>query len=224
MRDVMIHNVYRTGNLFHTFLDNLPADEPLLLDTHEFSSQLSAAISDNSADHVLLGDINIHHPNWGGPRARPHRASQLLLPLQELHNLTILLPPATLTFNGHGGVSMIDLVFSSPALSNTLIACCLRKDLDHGSDHFPIETSFMFTPHVSPHIPKPLWRKANKDVLSSKATELDLPPRNYENCEDIDAGVDRLVRWIKEAVAQHIPLSKPAFFPFLGGLVSSPSW
>jgi hypothetical protein len=73
---------------------------------------------------------------------------------------------------------MIDLVFSSPALSNTLTACCLREDLDHGSDHFPIETSFLFSPHVSPHIPKPLWRKANKAALSLKAMELDLLPRN----------------------------------------------
>ncbi len=90
----------------------------------------------------------------------------------------------------------------------------MREDLDHGSDHFPIETSFLFSPHVSPHVPKPLWRKANKAALSLKATELDLLLRNYKNCEDIDAGVDRLVRWIKEAVAQHIPLSKPASFSF----------
>jgi hypothetical protein len=88
----------------------------------------------------------------------------------------------------------------------------LREDLDHRSDHFPIETSFLFSPPLSPHVPKPLWKKANKAVLSLKATELDLLPRNYENCKEIDAGVDRLVRWIKEAVAQHIPLSKPASF------------
>ncbi len=37
-------------------------------------------------------------------------------------------------------------------------------------------------------------------------------PRNYKICDDIDAGVERLVRWIKEAVAQHIPLSKPVSF------------
>ncbi len=42
-----------------------------------------------------------------------------------------------------------------------------------------------------------------------KARELDLLPRSYENLEDIDAGVDKLVRWINEAVAQHISFSKP---------------
>ncbi len=80
------------------------------------------------------------------------------------------------------------------------------------SDHYPIETSFSFSPHVSLHVPKPLWRKADKAALSLKARKLDLLPRNYENCKDIDAGVDSLVRWIKEAVAQHVPLTKPASF------------
>jgi hypothetical protein len=88
----------------------------------------------------------------------------------------------------------------------------LREKLDLGSDHYPIESSFLCSLHVSPQVPKPLWRKADKAALSLRARELDLLPRNHENCEDIDAGVDSLVRWIKEAVAQHIPLSKPVSF------------
>jgi hypothetical protein len=97
-------------------------------------------------------------------------------------------------------------------LINILTACRLREDLDHGSDDYPIETSFLFSPHVSPPLLKPLWKKADKAALSLRAKELDLLPRIYENCEDIDAGVDRLVRWIKEVVAQYIPLSKPVSF------------
>ncbi len=107
---------------------------------------------------------------------------------------------------------MINLVFSSPALSNTLTSCCLREDLGHGSDHFHIKSSFMFSPQVFLLVPRPMWRKADKAALSLKASELDLLPRCYKNCEDIDAGVDRLVRWIKETVAQHIPLLKPVSF------------
>ncbi len=84
---------------------------------------------------------------------------------------------------------------------NTLTACLLRKDLDDGLDHYPIDTSFMFSPNITPHIPKPLWRKADKAALSQRARDFNLLPRNYESCKDIDAGVDRLVRWIKEAVA-----------------------
>ncbi len=75
VRDVMIHNVYRTQNPPHTASESQPPDEPLSLETHERFSFVSAAIFDASADHVRLGDFNIDHLNWGGPRVTPHRAS-----------------------------------------------------------------------------------------------------------------------------------------------------
>jgi hypothetical protein len=110
---------------------------------------------------------------------------------------------------------MIDLVFSSPELLKTLTASHLREDLNHGSDHYLIETSFLFSPHDSPHVTNPLWMMAEKAALSLKARELELLLRNYKYCEDIDTGVERLVRWIKDAVTQHIPLSKPILFSVL---------
>jgi hypothetical protein len=142
----------------------------------------------------------------------PYRASQLLLSLQEQHHLSLLLHPGSITFKRHGGESTIDLVFSSSDLINTLTAYGLREDVDHGLDHYRIETSFLFSPHISPNVLKSLWREADKAALSLKARELDLLTRSYKNCEDIDAGVDRLVRGIKEAAAQHIHLSKSVAF------------
>jgi hypothetical protein len=88
----------------------------------------------------------------------------------------------------------------------------LREDLDHGPRRYPIEISFLFSPHVSPYVLKPLWEVAGRAVLALKVKALDLLHKTYENCEDIDAGVDRLVRWVKEAVAQYIPLSMPISF------------
>ncbi len=178
----MIHDVYRTRNLVPTSPELQPTDEMLPLDTHKIFSFVNAALSEYSIDHVLLGDFNIHHPSWGGPRARSHRASQLLLSLQELHNVALLLPPETITCRKNGSESTIVLVFPSSHFSNT-------------------QTAFSFSPLVSPFVPKLQWRKADKVALAMRARELDLMPRNYKNCEDIDEGVERLVRWIKEAVA-----------------------
>jgi endonuclease/exonuclease/phosphatase family metal-dependent hydrolase len=130
--------------------------EPLSLDTHEVHSFVSAAISNASDNNMLLGDFNIHHPNWGGPSVRPHYPSQLLLSLQDLYNFSLLLTPDTVTLKRHSKEVTLDLVFSSSVLLNSLTACCLIEDLDHGSDHYPIETLFLFSPHVSPHVPKHL--------------------------------------------------------------------
>jgi hypothetical protein len=46
-----------------------------------------------------------------------------------------------------------------------------------------------------------MWKKADKVGLSLSARELDFFPQTYEKSEHMDAGVDKLVRWIKEAAA-----------------------
>ncbi len=61
---------------------------------------------------------------------------------------------------------------------------------------------------MSSHVPKLLLKKADTGALSLKFRELDLMPINYENCKDIDVGKDKLVRYIKEAVAKQIPVSR----------------
>ncbi len=117
---------------------------------------VSAALSDAFAHHVLLGDFNIHHSNWGGAGVRPDSSSQLLLSLQELHVLLLLLPPEMIMFKKLDAQSTIDLVFSSSSLLHTLTACRSREDLDHGSDYYPIESSFFFSPHTSSHVARPV--------------------------------------------------------------------
>jgi hypothetical protein len=57
-----------------------------------------------------------------------------------------------------------------------------------------MESFLIFSPHSAPHVPKPLLRKADKAVLSLCARDLDHFPRNFHNCEDIDAEVDRLMK------------------------------
>ncbi len=195
-RDIMIQNVYRTRNLSPTSSENQLLDELLLVDIHEILLHVSAALSDASAHHVLLGDFNTNHPIWGGADVRPDRSSQLLLPLQELHELSLLLPPDIITFKRYDAQSTIDHVFFSSSLSHILIAGHSREDLDYGSDHYPIENSFLFSPYLSSHVSRPLWRMADKAALSLRAKELDLFPKHYENCIDLDTGDDRLVRWI----------------------------
>ncbi len=181
--------------------------------THmRFFQHVAAALSNVSSYHVLLGTFNIRNPIWRGACIRPFCFSQLLLSLQELHELSLLFLPEMITFKRHNAQSTIDPVFSSSSLSHTLTACRSSEDQDHWSGQYPIGSSLLFSPHSSPPVPKPLWKMADKAAISLKARKLDLFPRRFENCENIDVGVNRLVRWIKEAVVQHILLSKPAAF------------
>jgi hypothetical protein len=67
------------------------------------------------------------------------------------HNLIILLPLGTFYCRKNGCESTIDLVSSLSHWSTTLIACCLKEVIDHGSDHFPIEGAFSFPPPIAPY-------------------------------------------------------------------------
>jgi hypothetical protein len=132
---------------------------------------------------------------------RPDCSSQLLFSLQELHNLSLMLPPETVTLKKQNAQSTIDLAFYLSSLSHSLTACCSGKSLDYGSEHYPIGSTLLFSPHISLHVLKDLWRKADNVALSLSVQELDLFPRHFQSCENIDAAVDMLVKWIKEAVA-----------------------
>ncbi len=176
--NLMIHNVYSTGYLSLSSSENHPPDGLLSVDTHKIFLHVSAALSDASAHYVLLGDFNIDHPICGGAGVRPNHSSQLLFSLQELHELSLLSPLETNTFKRYNAQSPTVHVFSSSALSHTLIACHKREELDHGSDHYPIESSFLFHPCTSPLFPKPLWRMADTMALSLRAREFNLFPRH----------------------------------------------
>jgi hypothetical protein len=117
---------------------------------------VSIALSDASAHHVLLGDFNINHPICGGAGVRPGQSSQLLLSLQELHELSLLLPPEMIIFKRQDAQSTIDLAFSSSSLLHIFTASRSREDLDHGSDNYPIESFFLISSHTSAHAPRPL--------------------------------------------------------------------
>jgi hypothetical protein len=67
-----------------------------------------------------------------------------VVPAWLLHNLSLLLRPESITFKMHSGESTIDLVFSTSDLVNSLTARCLRKDLDHWSDNYPLRHHFHF--------------------------------------------------------------------------------
>jgi hypothetical protein len=217
----MIHNVYRKGNLSPTYLENQLPDLHISVESHEFYLHISAALSNTFAHHVLLSDFNIHHPTWGGASQRPDYSYQLPLSLRELHDQSLLLPRETITFKRHNAQRTINLVFPSSSLSHTLTVGCSREILDHGSDYYTIESFFLFSLHTTLHVPKPLWLMADKAALLLRARKLNKLSRLFENCKEIVAGVDRLVRGMKEAIAQHILLLSQPLYLSPGKLVSS---
>ena len=59
------------------------------------------------------------------------------------HQLELLLPPGSITFDDRRGRTTIDLVFGTPWVQERRIFCGVRSDLDHQSDHLPVVTTIM---------------------------------------------------------------------------------
>jgi exonuclease III len=115
------------------------------------TSQLSDIIEalQTKEDHLLVGDINLHHPAWGGEGVTPHHLAGELLEKMEDQDITLTLEKGTITRDtskrlGNGEhrreTSTVDLVLCSRRLAHKIVKCQVRRDLHTGSDHLPIET------------------------------------------------------------------------------------
>ncbi len=98
---------------------------------------------DQPGEHVLVGNLNLHHKSWGGNQVnREHRMTADLLKHVEQSNLVLTTSPGMVTRDLHGSKTTIDLTFVSPTIHDRLIHCQEATELDKASDHKPIEMFF----------------------------------------------------------------------------------
>lgn len=89
-----------------------------------------------------------------------------LINIIEDYQLTILLPPGTITRSEKDSHSTIDLSIASLELEDRLLKCDIDRDLDHDSDHLPITTILdISTTAPIPQLPKLAWAKADLKAL-----------------------------------------------------------
>lgn len=85
----------------------------------------------------MLRDFNLHHKSWGRPEASTahiEKSEELLLTMQR-REMEQMIPVGVATFKKSLEKSIIDLVFATPLLSESLIYCKIAEEFDHNSDH-----------------------------------------------------------------------------------------
>ncbi len=88
----------------------------------------------------------------------------------------------------------------------------MREDLHQGSDHYSILSTYSFVLQLCIFELRPLWKKANKEAIQNKAKEIAAFPHYLSYISDIDSSIDFLHLWMKDVIAQHVTMSKPAPF------------
>lgn len=160
-------------------------------------------------------------PWWGGPATlQQHKVADHLLECTQEAGLLPLLPPGTITREVHNSASTLDLVFGTRWIENRVWECRVDKDLDSGSDHYPIQTAISLTPPPRiPPVARPQWRKADwpKIKKSLEAGISTLPNSQITSPEEIDNFADSLTTAMTTVIDEGIPLSRPS-------TRASPAW
>jgi len=172
------------------------------------------AQGDENDETVVLGDFNLHHPLWSTNQVRdghnPH--VQSLLTVIENSQLELLTVPGTPTHRWSGGVSTIDLTFASESLASRILRCRIDQDLDHDSDHLPVDLTFGWKwQQVAPRL-KRCWAKTDEETLRR------IVLRHLQQCEtmplnkksDIDEFVASIVIALNTGIDASTPWSNPS--------------
>lgn len=86
-------------------------------------------------EHIIVGDMNLHHPRWAGPTyPLQHKLSDNLLEIVQSARLDLALLEGTITRDCQRGTrreqTTIDLSFASLPLLDQLVRCQVEKDIE----------------------------------------------------------------------------------------------
>ncbi|KAG0158576.1 hypothetical protein PDIDSM_6091 [Penicillium digitatum] len=152
------------------------------------------------AEHILIGDMNLHHPTWSG------------------------IETGSPTWRRNEQASVLDLTFVSNTLAERVVEC--QVGTDHGSDHYPVVTTIdIGTPPYEP--PKRRNWKATDDkkliefierqltntttnTNNTTTTNTTTNPQNLTTADDVEAECQAFIQIINDAVDISTPWAIPS--------------
>ena len=164
----------------------------------------------DSRNHIVLGDLNLHHPLWSGnERLTQHNAADLLIDLAHDANLELVTTRGNPTWKARGTQSTIDLTFLSQPLVTNLTRCEPRQELAQASDHIPIETTLTLRTLRQATTRRRCWKKLDKDKITLFLKDR-VPNTNLSTHLQVDTRVRELTEAIQEAIDHAVPWAEPS--------------
>jgi hypothetical protein len=173
---------------------------------------------------IIVGDFNLHHPQWSGRLLKPWSNCSKANRLHEGMlgaEMRCVTKPGTITYTRresvHDEVSCIDLTFISEAMAPRFLSCAVQKIASwKRSDHRPIQTLLnigVFRDETK----RFLWKKTPKErylaAIADALKRLQFPkPKTREQLDALAAAIrDVLLNTIQEYVPTRLafPLKPP---------------
>ena len=144
---VIIHNVYNPPKTSSNRQSVLPQ-------TREALRHYQAE------EQVVLGDLNLHHPLWGGlNRETTDPESEDLIDIIGDFALHNTLPPGTITYEEGQSQTTIDLCLVTTGLIDKVIKSEVDRNLDHDLDHLLICTTLDLSVQRLEKRPRKDWKR-----------------------------------------------------------------
>lgn len=183
--------------------------------TSENPSSLASAreLIQREGEYILLGDFNLHHPNWNNySRYTYHPEVDQLVAITVEQDMELTLPEEAVTWRARGHESTINLIFATLAVKETIGIYRIRPELQYGSDHLPVYTKLdlrIEEPEATP-------RRARKTIFPKdierrvQVLALVLPLIPLLTIIDVDYYLAKLQQGLAEVVEETVPWAKPA--------------
>jgi hypothetical protein len=135
---ILVVLVYVKGNDTEALLETLCELHQLI---HKTRTEIGMR-----TDVILTRDFNRHDQLWGGDDVLAARQGEAdpIIDFMSDHSLHSLLPRCTKTWQNCNYETTIDLILTSDELASTVVKCTVHE-IEHGSDHWAIETIFDVT-------------------------------------------------------------------------------
>ena len=190
--DLFIHNIY-----------NRPGSQTL--------EQLRCELSKRLGEHVILGDMNAHHPTWGGTGTKADREAEQLLEITNERGLEVTTEEGKPTWTRNDQSSVIDLTFVSSSLVGRLIRCERADDIEHASDHFPIRTVLDMETPAAVQQKRRNWNATDNKRLVQKIQEsLHARDLSQADVQQIENECKELLEVVQSAIEDSTPWAKPS--------------
>ncbi|KPM46545.1 hypothetical protein AK830_g65 [Neonectria ditissima] len=170
------------------------------------------AMAGGPGDNILLGDFNLHHPDWSGDRTirRTPAADQLACGINAL-GLELLTTPGVVTYSNSLDTdkrsSTIDLTFASQGISTQVEHCRVLDIPGFQSDHRLIETTLLLSLKQETKS-RPFWKMVNEALFKHKLRSL-LPPLDtpLDTREQVSRYIVNVAEALRETQALCVPTS-----------------
>ena len=197
---IKIHNIYNPSPALIT--SENPSSLPLVQQEIQ-----------EPGEHLLLGDFNLHHPNWNNPnRYSYHKEADTLVELTEDRGMELISPHNKPTWNARGHESVIDLVFATLGVKEAVNNCGTHQEFRYGSDHIPIYTELDLSVEERTSRARRAWKTADPEKVAREAEVLNafLSTEPISTTEEADVYLDKMLEDLKSIIENTVPWAKPS--------------